>query len=97
MYDLQDITRRLLAAGHATFVGESGIDLLDVDPNTRHLTYKRWTGNGFSDQELIATYLRPNSSAAYLATPTSKLAICISPSSTLRAIDYDKDHNEWNQ
>lgn len=95
MTDLQDITRRLLAAGHATSPGDNGIDLLDVNPTNSNLTYKRWTGNGFSDEELIAISVRPKSSAAYLSNSAKKLILCISSTSTLRAIGYDNNYREW--
>jgi len=92
---LQELSRSLLAAGSAPDPKGEGEYLLYVDPNKSFLNCKHWTGDAFGRQELVASSVRPNSTAAYLITPTEKLIICISPSSNLSAYTYDNDECEW--
>ncbi|KAF8517817.1 hypothetical protein JB92DRAFT_2904692 [Gautieria morchelliformis] len=93
MAQFQDLTRVLLSAGGAPHPEGKGSYLLYTDQSS--LTSKHWTGNTFGDQELVAKSVRANSPAAYLLAPTTRLIICISSSSTLRALRYDDDDEEW--
>ncbi|KAH9828785.1 uncharacterized protein C8Q71DRAFT_792452 [Rhodofomes roseus] len=93
MSQLQDLTRCLLAAGYA------------ARPDRQYLLYtqdgvlisKLWTGDSFGEEELVATSVRPDSSAAILADADDRVIIGITASSTLAAFQYDEDEEEWIQ
>jgi len=95
MSQLQDLTRRLLAVGGAADLEGKGEYLLYIDRERYFLNCKHWTGDFCDRQELVASSVRPNSTAACLITRTEKLIICISPSSNLGAYTYDNDEREW--
>jgi hypothetical protein len=97
MSQVQLLARCLEAAGY-TFPNEGdGLHLLFVDPEQSALIAKFWLEDNFTDQELIASSVRPNSSASYLITSTDKLSIYITPSSTLRVVRYDEDEEDWTE
>jgi hypothetical protein len=95
MSQVQLLAQCLQAAGYTLSTQGDGLYLLYVDPEKSSLISKFWVSDKFTDQELIAASVRPNSSASYLTTSTGKLAVCISPSSTLRIIRYDEDEEDW--
>jgi hypothetical protein len=97
MSQMQELGRCLLANGYAWIPGGDSY-LLYVDSNTSSLICKCWTGNAFTDQMLITTNVRPNSTASYLFDPTGQVApyvVCISPSSTLCALRYNDVEEDW--
>jgi hypothetical protein len=95
MSQMQLLARCLQAAGYTLSTKGDGLYLLHVDPENSSLVAKFWVEDKVADQELIATSVRPNSSASYIITSTDKLAVCISPSSTLRVVRYDEDEEDW--
>ncbi|EPT04848.1 hypothetical protein FOMPIDRAFT_82823 [Fomitopsis schrenkii] len=95
MSQLQDLARCLLAAGYASHVDGQGMYLLSTDEGT--LISKDWTGESFGKEELIATSVRPDSSAAILVTPDDNVIIGITAASTLAAFQFDEDEEEWVQ
>lgn len=93
---LQNLARRLLAAGYAKNQSAKEQYLLYVDPDESFLQCQILSSNSSPvDQELVASSVRPNSTAAYLIAPTGKLIICITPSSALSAYTYNQDDCEW--
>lgn len=97
MTKLQSLTRSLLAAGFAKSQDGKEQYLLYVDSRQSFLQCHQWSGNSFGKQELIASSVRPNSTAAFLITPIGKLVICVSPSSSLDAYRYDPEEREWDE
>ena len=95
--ELQDLTRCLLASGYAKSQEGKEQYILYVDPEESFLRLQQWSGNSVTNQELIVDSVRPKSTAACLITPTDKLIICISPSSSLDAYTYDEEKHEWLQ
>ncbi|PCH33954.1 hypothetical protein WOLCODRAFT_148019 [Wolfiporia cocos MD-104 SS10] len=93
MSQLQDLTRSLLAAGGAAHPEGKGAYFLYSERAS--LISKHWTGSAFGDGELITDNVRSDSTAAYLISPSSRLVVCISSSSTLRLLRYDEDDEEW--
>lgn len=95
MSPLQDLTRDLLTAG-STSDAESNVDyLLFVDPEESFLQCQHWSSDSLVQEELVTSSVRPNSTAAYLITPTGRFIICITPSSKLSAYTFDVDDDEW--
>jgi hypothetical protein len=92
MSRLEHLARCLVAAGVA-LLGDQGTFLLYVDNSA--LISKEWIGKSFGNQELIASSVLPSSVASYIVTATGRLVICISSTSTLRAVTYDEDEGEW--
>ena len=92
MANLENLTRCLVAAGGIS-LPEEGTFFLYVESST--LISKEWTGKSFGDQEFIASSILPSSVATYLVTSTSRIVICISANSTLRAVVYDEDDGQW--
>ena len=93
--ELQNLTRCLLAAGYAKSQDGKEQYILVVDPEDSFLQFQQWSGNSLIRQDLIVGSVRPQSTAAYLNTPSGKFIFCISPSSTLHAYDYDEEQREW--
>jgi len=90
---LDELARCLLAAGGALPMGSDGMYLLYVEDSA--LVLKHWNGETFDSEEFIAESVLPTSPAPYLTTPTGRLVVCISSSSTLCALKYDDDSAEW--
>ena len=96
--ELHNLTRcHLLAAGYAKIQEGKVQYILYVDPEGSFLQLQQWSGNSVTNQELIVDSVRPKSTAACLITPTDKLIICISPSSSLDTYTYDEEEHEWVQ
>ncbi|TFY69363.1 hypothetical protein EVJ58_g461 [Rhodofomes roseus] len=95
MSQLQDLTRCLLAAGYAAHPDGQSTYLLSTKDGV--LVSKLWTGNSFGEEEIIATSVRPDSSAAILADADDRIIISITAASTLAAFQYDEDEEEWIQ
>ncbi|KIY46461.1 hypothetical protein FISHEDRAFT_75618 [Fistulina hepatica ATCC 64428] len=93
MSQLEDLTRCLIAVGGTMLPGTDERELLYVDNGS--LVSKLWTGKTFGTQQLIATSVRPNSSAVYIVKGTEKFIVYISNTSALRALVYDEDAEEW--
>ena len=95
MTQFQDVIQCLLAAGYTDHPEGEGKYLLYVDPKESSLISKHLTDSSFDDKELVATSVRPNSTAAYLIKPDTQLVICISSESTIRVLQYDNEEEEW--
>jgi hypothetical protein len=93
MAELQNIVRILSAAGAGTHPDVKGTYLLYVEGNA--LVSKLWNGDSFGDQELIASSVRANSTAAYFLTPKERIVFYVSDSSELKAVRYDGEEEEW--
>jgi hypothetical protein len=93
MARLENLSRCLAAAGGVALPGNKGTFFLYSEDSA--LVSKEWTGKSFGNQELIASSVLPSSVASYLITPSGRLVICISSTSTLRAVAYDEDDGEW--
>ncbi len=93
MTHLDELARCLVAAGGAVPVGNEGTYLLYVEDSA--LILKHWNGDAFDSEEFIAESVLPTSPAPYLITSTDRHIVCISSTSTLRALKYDNDTAEW--
>ncbi|KAF9465819.1 hypothetical protein BDZ94DRAFT_1296303 [Collybia nuda] len=80
---LQDIARRLAAAGYTEDPGEGEYLLCVSHENENYsLISKHWTGYFFDNQELISQAVRQETPATYIVTPTLQ---CV----------YSVDEEEW--
>jgi hypothetical protein len=93
----QSLVRNLLAAGGTTDAAGEINYFLFVDAKKSFLNCQHWKGETLSTQELLVDSVRPNSTAALIITPKEKIAISISPSSTLQVHTYDQDESEWTE
>ena len=95
---LQNLTRCLLAAGYSKSQDGKEQFLLYVDEQTSLLQFQHWSNGFIAKEELVmASAVRPNSTAAHVITPIGKLIVCITPSSKLSSYTYDDEEREWVQ
>ncbi|THU77783.1 hypothetical protein K435DRAFT_786561 [Dendrothele bispora CBS 962.96] len=94
MAQMQELIRYLTAAGSA-MAPESRDSYLLFTNEDSSLICKRWSGSEFNESEIIAEKVRPNSSATYFLTDSTRIVFCISEDSTLRALKYDPDEEDW--
>lgn len=93
MAQFQDLSRVLLAAGCATHPEGDGTYFLYT--NNTNLTSKILADNNWGDQEILVKNVRSGSPAACLLSSSTKLIIYVTSTSSLAAIRYDEDDEEW--
>ncbi|EPT04827.1 hypothetical protein FOMPIDRAFT_1039771 [Fomitopsis schrenkii] len=96
MSQMKDIARGLSANGAAAGPTTKGHYLLYTD--TGKLVVKLWTGETFSDEQLVSSSVRRGSTAGYVTLASNKsLAVAITSDSKLAVFQYDEEEEEWTQ
>ena len=95
MSQLQDLARILTSAA-VDLNPTEGMSLLHISGNT--LVSKKWTSGTYGEEELIASDARADApAAAFFTTPDKRIVVYVSSSSLIRAVQFDKDEEEWNE
>ncbi|KAF7790147.1 hypothetical protein EIP86_001099 [Pleurotus ostreatoroseus] len=93
MAHFQELARVLLSAGGALDPTDKGTHFLYT--NNGILTSKQLIGDKWGDQEILAKDVRKDSPAAFLLSDETHFIAYITSSSTLAAIQYDEEDEEW--
>ena len=96
MSQMKDIARGLSANGAAAGPTTKGHYLLYTD--TGKLVVKLWTGETFSDEQLVSSSVRRGSTAGYVTLASNKsLAVTITFDSKLAVFQYDEEEEESDE
>ncbi|TFY69364.1 hypothetical protein EVJ58_g460 [Rhodofomes roseus] len=93
MSQVKDIARGFSANGAAASPSK-GHYLLFTDSGK--LVIKLWTGEAFTEEQLVSSSVRAGSTAAYIPTD-EPLVIGITSGSKLAVFQYDEEEEEWTE
>ncbi|KAF9045491.1 hypothetical protein BJ165DRAFT_165863 [Panaeolus papilionaceus] len=102
MTQLDDLTFCLLAAGAVANHDGGGMHLLYIDPETKDIISKPWSGDGQEerfgpDEELVASEARPGFTAAYFlqTSEATRHVAYVTSGNVISVLEFDPESAEW--